>query len=159
MSSKKQQLLSILKPEKTYFSSSNYMNSPSADKVPMPNFDEDDFFDDKTNYAHVNISMETRENELLRNIIYTDDKMQIILQTLNPQETIDYEVHKDASQFVRCESGDGMITIINNNKEKVDYHIYDDISFVIPFNTKHKIKNVSFTEKLKFYTIYSKPVH
>ena len=37
--------------------------------------------------------------------------------------------------------------------------VYDGISVIVPFGTKHRIYNNSKTKNLKIYTLYGKPGH
>jgi mannose-6-phosphate isomerase-like protein (cupin superfamily) len=101
---------------------------------------------------HVDIERTTKRNIEYRNIIYTDDTMQVIIQSLEPGEEVPFESH-EISQFIRCESGSGIVTI-----QDTDYILEEGIAITIPYNTRHRIKNTS-NRNLKFYTVYSGKVH
>ena len=105
------------------------------------------------NPLHINIKDDTLDNKCYRKIIYTDPKMQIILQTLKPGDEVETEVH-EVTQFLRCESGFGEVTI-----DDIIYDFFDDIAITVPYGKRHQIINTSAKHDLKFYTIYSKPVH
>ena len=102
----------------------------------------------------INIEKKTKENKEYRKILYTDDNIQLIIQCLRPNQTVPFEVHENATQFIRCESGYGEITI----GDKI-YKMIDGFSVIIPKNTRHEIKNLSNDEDFKFYTIYGPKVH
>jgi len=100
-----------------------------------------------------NINKDCINNECYRKIIYTG-KLQIILQSLNPGETVELEKHIGIDQFIRCEYGKGVV-IINGNS----YLLKNDDAIVIPAGSEHFIYNSSRKKKFKFCTIYSKPEH
>ena len=102
-----------------------------------------------------NIEKETLKNNYYRKVLYTiKNKMQLVLMSLKPGETIPEEIHKTITQFIRVEKGKGY-AIINNKK----YLLKDGVSIIIPQNTKHFIKNTSNKESLKMYTIYTPDNH
>ena len=104
---------------------------------------------------HRNIEKETLQNNYYRKVLYTvKNQMQLVLMSLNPDENIPEEIHPIISQFMRIESGRGQ-AIINNKK----YMLKDGVTIIIPPGTKHFIKNISKTKKLKLYTIYSSHHH
>ena len=106
------------------------------------------------NVLHINLEQDTLYNQCYRKVIYTNDNMQIILQSLQPGEEVPFETHTDVVQFIRCEKGRGIVTI-----DGIDYEITDGVCITIPANTEHRIFNDSKRKNLKFYTIYSKPEH
>lgn len=103
----------------------------------------------------VNIELATLNNNKFRKILYTDINQQLVLMSLLPLQNIPNEKHVQSTQFIRVESGTGMI-IYGNNKRKL---LKDGSSIIIPKNTYHEIINTSKNENLKLYTIYSPPVH
>ena len=104
--------------------------------------------------ASFNIEAETLENECFRQILYTDDNLQVILQSLKPEEQVAKEKHEHATQFIRCEKGRGVVIVKNSR-----FPISDGISVIVPKNTYHTIINLSKKNHLKFYTIYGPPAH
>jgi len=70
-----------------------------------------------------------------------------------PKEEIGMEVHTDNDQFFRFEKGQGKCVIDGN-----EYDVTDGSAIVVPAGAQHNIINVSKTEDLKLYTIYS-PAH
>ena len=100
-----------------------------------------------------NIEKDTLENENFRKVIYTSKHSQLVLMSLAPNEEIGMEVHKDNDQFFRFEKGQGKCIIDGN-----EYDIKDGTAVVVPAGAQHNIINISATDNLKLYTIYS-PAH
>ena len=100
-----------------------------------------------------NIEKETLENENFRRVLYTGKNSQLVLMSLKPKEEIGMEVHPENDQFFRFEKGQGEVVIDDNR-----YEIEDGSAIVVPAGAQHNVINVSETEDLKLYTIYS-PAH
>ena len=100
-----------------------------------------------------NIEKETIDNDNFRKVLYTGKHSQLVLMNLKPKEEIGMEVHLDNDQFFRFEKGDGKCIIDGN-----EYLVTDGFAVVVPAGAQHNIINVSETEDLKLYTIYS-PAH
>jgi len=101
----------------------------------------------------INIEKETRENENFRKVLYTAKNSQLVLMSLRPKEEIGMEVHPDNDQFLRFEKGQGKCVIDGN-----EYEVKDGTAIVVPAGSQHNVINVSDSEELKLYTIYS-PAH
>jgi len=102
---------------------------------------------------NANIEKDTLENNNFRKVLYTGKHSQLVLMSLAPKEEIGMETHADNDQFFRFEKGQGKC-IINDN----EYDVSDGSAIVVPAGAEHNIINVSATEELKLYTIYS-PAH
>ena len=100
-----------------------------------------------------NIEKLTTENSNFRQVLYTGKHSQLVLMSLWPNEEIGMEVHPDNDQFFRFESGLGKVIIDGN-----EYEARDGDVVVAPAGANHNVINVSTTESLKLYTIYS-PAH
>ena len=100
-----------------------------------------------------NIERSTLENESYRKVLYTGKHSQLVLMCLKPREEIGLEVHQDSDQFFRFEKGTGKCIIDGN-----EYSVGDGSAIVVPAGANHNIINISETESLKLYTIYS-PAH
>jgi len=100
-----------------------------------------------------NIEKDTLENENFRKVLYTGKHCQLVLMSLLPKEEIGMEVHPGNDQFFRFEKGNGKVIIDGN-----EYEIKDGDVAIVPAGAQHNIINVSETENLKLYTIYS-PAH
>ena len=102
---------------------------------------------------NANIEQETLSNENFRKVLYTGKHSQLVLMSLLPGEEIGMEVHTDNDQFFRFESGTGKVMIDGN-----EYNVSDGSAIVVPAGAEHNVVNISETDKLKLYTIYS-PAH
>jgi len=101
-----------------------------------------------------NIEDITLKNANFRKVLFTAKHMQLVVMSLKVGTDIGAEVHKHTDQFIRVESGVG-IAILGDKK----YKLKDGFAIVIPAGTYHNIVNVSKTEPLKLYTIYTPPEH
>ena len=101
-----------------------------------------------------NIERDTLENEDYRRVLFTGRNTQLVLMTLRPGEEIGREVHSGHDQFIRVEAGQGLAVL-----DGVAHRLSDGSAVVIPAGTKHNVINVSDTEALKLYTLYSPPEH
>lgn len=100
-----------------------------------------------------NIEDLTKVNENFRKVLYTGKHSQLVLMSLLPGEEIGLEVHSENDQFFRIDQGSAKVVIDDN-----EYVATDGFAIVVPAGAKHNIVNVSETESLKLYTIYS-PAH
>ena len=101
----------------------------------------------------VNIEQETLNNSNFRRVLYTTKNSQLVLMSLKPKEEIGSEVHQ-LDQFIRVEKGQGK-SVLNGR----EYDISDGFAVVVPAGTEHNIINISETESMKLYTVYSPPNH
>ena len=78
---------------------------------------------------------------------------------INPGEDIGLEIHEDTDQFLRIESGNGIVKM-GKNKDKLEYEkkVNDDYAIVIPAGTWHNVYNTG-NKLLKLYSIYAPPHH
>jgi len=101
-----------------------------------------------------NIEDRTLANEHFREVLFTADRMQLVVMALQAGEEIGTETHDDVDQFIRVEAGAGKAILDGEETELTDGSVV-----VIPAGTTHNIVNASATEALKLYTIYSPPEH
>ncbi|MBI5127336.1 cupin domain-containing protein [Candidatus Roizmanbacteria bacterium] len=101
-----------------------------------------------------NIEKITEENNYFRQVVYTGQHEQLVVMSLLPNEDIGMEIHEITDQFLRIEKGEGKV--IMNGEEK---SVKEGDAIVVPAGTQHNIINMSPTEKLKLYTVYSPPHH
>ncbi|MCK9496634.1 MAG: cupin domain-containing protein [Dehalococcoidia bacterium] len=101
-----------------------------------------------------NIETKTLENEYFREVLFTAERIQLVVMALQPGEEIGAEVHDDVDQFIRVEAGTGKAILDGEEHELVDGSIV-----VIPAGTHHNVVNSSDSQALKLYTIYSPPEH
>jgi len=100
-----------------------------------------------------NIEQLTHQNTYFRKVLYTSTHSQLVLMTLKPSEEIGMETHTDNDQFFRVEKGTGKVVIDGN-----EYQVSDGFAVIVPAGAQHNVINVSDTEELSLYTIYS-PAH
>lgn len=101
-----------------------------------------------------NIEQLTLENNNFRHVLYTASHCQLVLMSLKPGEEIGEETHTENDQFFRFETGLGRVIIDGN-----EYSVSDGSAIIVQSGAKHNVINVSETEDLKLYTIYSPPHH
>lgn len=100
-----------------------------------------------------NIEKDTVENGNFRKVLYTAKHSQLVVMSLRPGEEIGMEVHPDNDQFLRFEKGTGRVIIDGN-----EYSVTDGSAVIVPAGAEHNVINISETEELKLYTVYS-PAH
>jgi len=110
--------------------------------------------EDKMKGFNANIEHDTLENSSFRRVLYTAKHSQLVLMSLQPQEEIGLETHPENDQFLRFEGGRG-VCLIDGNR----YEVTDGDAVIVPAGARHNVVNVSQTEQLKIYTIYSPPHH
>ena len=101
-----------------------------------------------------NIEHATLENEDYRRVLFTGDRMQLVLMTLQPGEEIGLETHGGHDQFIRVEAGTGYVELDGKRHD-----LADGSAVVIPSGAKHNVVNTSRSEALRLYTLYSPPEH
>lgn len=100
-----------------------------------------------------NIEKDSLENEYFRKVLYTDERLQLVVMSLKPNEDIGEETHQ-LDQFIRVEAGEGKAVLDGEE------HVLPNGSVVvIPSGTKHNIINTSSEKPLKLYTLYAPPSH
>ncbi|MDD2680846.1 MAG: cupin domain-containing protein [Patescibacteria group bacterium] len=102
---------------------------------------------------NTNIEKATLENNYFRKVLYTGQHSQLVLMSLKPEEEIGLETHTENDQFFRFEKGEGKCIIDGN-----EYLVIDGSAVIVPAGAEHNIINLSKTDDLKLYTIYS-PAH
>ena len=101
-----------------------------------------------------NIEELTLKNSYFRQVLYTGQHSQLVVMSLLPSEDIGMEVHEIVDQFIRVEKGNGKVIL--NGEEHL---IKDGDVFIVPAGTEHNVINLSATQPLKLYTVYSPPHH
>lgn len=102
----------------------------------------------------VNIETETTANTNFRRVLYTGHNTQLVLMSIAPGSEIGSEVHPDNDQFFRFEAGHGRVTI-----DETVYEVGDGDVIIVPAGSQHNVENVSDSEPLQLYTLYSPPHH
>lgn len=101
-----------------------------------------------------NIEDKTLENDNFREVLFTAPGIQLVLMTIGVGDEIGLETHDDVDQFIRVESGEGK-AILDGREHALE----DGSAVVIPRGTEHNIVNVSKSEPLKLYSLYTPPEH
>lgn len=96
----------------------------------------------------------TVSNTDFRHVIFTGKYCQVVLMSLIPGEEIGMEVHPAVDQFFRFEKGNGKVII-----DGEECAVADGDAVVVPAGANHNVINISQTDELKLYTIYSPPNH
>jgi len=100
-----------------------------------------------------NIESLTLENEDFRRVLYTAERSQLVVMSIPARDDIGEEIH-DVDQFIRIEEGEGQSVL-----DGVERDLTDGSVVVIPAGVRHNIKNISASDALKLYTLYSPPHH
>ncbi len=103
---------------------------------------------------HGDIEDLTLNNSYFRQVLYTGKFTQLVLMCLKPREDIGMEVHKSVDQFFRFEKGNGKVII-----DKTEYQVKDGDVIIVPAGSMHNVINISESDELKLYTLYSPPNH
>ncbi len=99
------------------------------------------------------IEKETISNDYFRKVLFTTDRLQLVIMCLNPGEDIGEEVHPTTDQFFRIEEGEGKVIVDGR-----EINIKDGSSILIKSGRVHNIINDS-NKPLKLYSLYSPPHH
>jgi mannose-6-phosphate isomerase-like protein (cupin superfamily) len=102
----------------------------------------------------INIETESLANEDFRRVLFNAGHQQLVVMTLQVGEEIGMEIHDHGDHFFRVESGEGEAIIDGETHKLVDGSVV-----IIPERAEHNVMNVSKTEPLRMYTIYSPPQH
>lgn len=100
-----------------------------------------------------NIEEKTLANENFRKVLYTDERLQLVVMSLLPLEEIGAEVH-ELDQFIRVEQGAGKAVL-----DGAEHSLTDGSVVLVPKGTLHNIINTSAKEPMKLYTLYAPPNH
>jgi mannose-6-phosphate isomerase-like protein (cupin superfamily) len=100
-----------------------------------------------------NIEEKSLTNKYFREVLYTDERVQLVVMSLLPGEDIGEEVH-DLDQFLRVEQGEGKAVL-----DGVEHPIKDGSAIVVPKGTRHNLINTSSSDSMKLYSLYAPPNH
>jgi mannose-6-phosphate isomerase-like protein (cupin superfamily) len=102
----------------------------------------------------INIEQKTLAGNNFREVLYTTQRSQLVIMTLQPGEEIGLEKHEGHDQFIRVEAGQG-VAILDGEKHALE----DGVAVVIPAGTEHNVINTSTSEPMRLYTLYTPPEH
>lgn len=95
----------------------------------------------------------TNENTDYRRVLFTGDRMQLVVMTLQPGQDIGLETHGEVDQFVRVEAGTALVTI-----GEEQHRLEPGSVAILPAGSPHNVANAG-SEPLHIYTIYAPPEH
>lgn len=107
----------------------------------------------------VNIDKLSKQNKYYRNTLWTGEYLQVVLMSINVNESIGLEVHPDHDQFIRIEQGQGMV-MMGDSKDNLDFKraVGTDFAVIVPAGKWHNIVNTG-NVPIKLYTVYAPPAH
>ncbi len=107
----------------------------------------------------VNIDRYTMQNPYYRQALWTGKHMQLTLMSIKPGGDIGQEMHPNLDQFIRIESGQGLVKM-GSQKDEIDVirPIDRHYAVIVPAGTWHNIINTGKTP-LKLYSLYAPPQH
>lgn len=107
----------------------------------------------------INIDNATEGNNAFRNILWTGEHLQVTLMSVPIGGEIGVEMHPDADQFIKIESGNATV-MTGESETDFNYQriVDDDFAIVIPAGTWHNVVN-SGDSPLKLFSVYAPPQH
>lgn len=107
----------------------------------------------------ININEAAKTNNTFRTTLWTGNHLQVTLMSIGVGEDIGLEVHPDVDQFLRIESGQGLVQM-GNRQDNLYFEkaVHDDDAIMVPAGMWHNLKNTG-NEALKLYSIYAPPEH
>ena len=106
-----------------------------------------------------NIEGMTVENENFRTTIWTGEKLQVTVMSIEPGDDIGLEVHEGIDQFLRIEEGTGLCQMgPTEDNLNFESEVKDDDAIFVPADIWHNVTNTGDIP-LKLYTIYAGPDH
>ncbi|TDM15599.1 cupin domain-containing protein [Macrococcus bovicus] len=106
-----------------------------------------------------NIEGMTLENDNFRTTIWTGDKLQVTLMTIQPGDDIGLEIHHGIEQFLRIELGEGLCQMgPSEDNLNFEREVKADDIIIVPADTWHNVTNKG-DEPIKLYSIYAGPDH
>ena len=117
-------------------------------------------FSDRGNQPVIeNIEGMTLANENFRTTIWTGQKLQVTVMTIQPGDDIGLEVHHGIDQFLRVEDGEGVCKM-GSSEDNLDFvkPVKAEDAIFVPADMWHNVENTG-DKPLKLYTIYAGPDH
>ena len=101
----------------------------------------------------------TLKSETFRQSLWTGKNLQLTLMRIMPGEDIGLEQHNELDQFLRIESGKGIV-YMGDDKENLSFQadVEDDFSVMIPAGKWHNLVNTGDVPLL-LYSIYAPAEH
>ncbi|MBB6451036.1 mannose-6-phosphate isomerase-like protein (cupin superfamily) [Geomicrobium halophilum] len=107
----------------------------------------------------LNIEEAAKQNQTFRTALWTGEHLQVTVMSIDVGGDIGLEVHPEIDQFLRIESGQGLVQM-GDRKDQLDFErrVYADYAIMVPAGKWHNITNTG-NRPLKLYTIYAPPEH
>lgn len=101
---------------------------------------------------HLNLDEATRANSFFRKELYTTDRTQIVVMSVEPGDDIGLETH-DLDQVLYFVSGKGEYSVGDDRGQ-----VQPGDVVVVPAHTQHNFLNTG-NEPMKLFTVYAPPEH
>ncbi|MDD6988981.1 cupin domain-containing protein [Ruminococcus sp.] len=107
----------------------------------------------------VNIEQAACHNTNFRTALWTGENLQLTLMSIPKDGEIGVEMHNDTDQFLRIESGKGIVKM-GSCRDRMNFHKYIGAgnAVFVPAGTWHNIINTGDCP-IKLYSIYAPPKH
>lgn len=107
----------------------------------------------------VNIDQFAKLNHNYRTALWTGRHLQVTLMSIRVGGDIGLEMHSNVDQFIRVESGFGLVRMGSSKDNlNIQKRVDGDYAIVIPAGTWHNLINIG-NRPLKLYSIYAPPQH
>lgn len=101
----------------------------------------------------------TLDNENFRATLWTGEKLQLTVMSIQPGDDIGLEIHEGTDQFLRIEEGNGLCQMGDaEDNLTFEQKVSADDAIFVPADTWHNVVNTG-DEPLKLYTVYAGPDH
>lgn len=107
----------------------------------------------------VNINRAANANPNYRTALWTGGHLQLTLMSIRVGGDIGLEAHPHLNQFIRVESGCGLVKMGSSKDNlNIQQRVDGNYAIVIPAGTWHNLINIG-NSPLKVYSIYTPPQH
>ncbi len=100
----------------------------------------------------IDIEKTAEKNDFFRKVLFTTDKAQLVVMSLEPNEDIGLEFH-DGDQILFIVEGKGLAELGG-----VEHKLDEGSVVIVPAGMNHNITNTD-DEPMKLFTIYTPPQH
>ena len=101
----------------------------------------------------------TLDNDNFRATLWTGEKLQLTVMSIQPGDDIGLEIHEGTDQFLRIEEGNGLCQMGDaEDNLTFEQKVSADDAIFVPADTWHNVVNTG-DEPLKLYTVYAGPDH
>lgn len=146
---------------RNYYNENEIIRKYNAEVRPEPNrpLPSGEMTDYGPNPFVADINKATLYNGTFRTALWTGSHLQLTLMSIPAGGEIGFEVHPDTDQFLRVETGRGMVKM-GAERDYIYFQqpVFDDYAIIIPAGTWHNVINTG-DGPLKLYSIYAPPHH